>query len=90
MNGKQATTELEVTELVENDYVRIVSDAGGTLWDTVFKVKQQGEEVDMNMRMDVRPHNVAAKFITPLIMRFVSDAVGSDMDAVKKYCERDV
>lgn len=88
MNGREASTELEVTELVENDYVRIVSDAGGTLWDTVFKVDPKGEEVEMTMQMDVRPHDLFAKFLTPLILNMVGNAVASDMDAVKQHCEQ--
>lgn len=88
MNGKEVTTELEVTELVENEYVRIVSDAGGTLWDTVFRVKQNGEAVEMNMQMDAIPHQVAAKIITPMILGMVSKFVQQDMDSVKEYCER--
>ena len=38
MMGREASTELEVTEYVENERVRIVSEAGGALWDTVFTV----------------------------------------------------
>ena len=38
MRGREATTELEVTEYVANERVRFVSDAGGTIWDTVFTV----------------------------------------------------
>ncbi|MCE2540939.1 MAG: SRPBCC family protein [Acidobacteria bacterium] len=34
MMGREASTELEVTEYVENERVRIVSEAGGALWDT--------------------------------------------------------
>lgn len=32
-------TELEVTEFVENDHVRYVTDSHGTVWDTVMSVK---------------------------------------------------
>ena len=38
MGGKEATAEMEVTEYVEGDRVRIVSDTGGTVWDSVFTV----------------------------------------------------
>lgn len=40
--GVEASTELEVTEYVENDRVRIVSEAGGAVWDTVFTVSPAG------------------------------------------------
>jgi carbon monoxide dehydrogenase subunit G len=87
MNGKEASTELEVSELVENERIRLVSDAGGTFWDTVFAVKPQGDHVEMNMHMDARPHNALARLVTPLILGMVSKAVESDMDAVQRACE---
>ena len=87
MNGKDASTELEVTELVENEHVRMVSDAGGTIWDTVFRVKQKGDSVEMNMRMDAIPHNFPAKVICPMILGMVGNFVEKDMDSVKEFCE---
>ena len=39
MKGKEAVTELEVTEYIENERVRFVADSHGTVWDTVFTVK---------------------------------------------------
>ena len=52
MNGREASTELEVTEHVENDHVRIVSDAGGAIWDTVFTVSPSGKGTELTMVME--------------------------------------
>ena len=42
MKGKEATTELEVTEFIENDRIRLVADDHhGTVWDTLFAVKAE-------------------------------------------------
>lgn len=87
MNGREAATELEVTELVENEHVRIVSLAGGTLWDTVFTVAGRGEATDMTMVMRAIPENLFARLMVPAILPMVSRAVQSDMDSVKNYCE---
>ena len=38
MHGKERSTELEVTEYVENERVRMVADTDGTVWDSVFVV----------------------------------------------------
>lgn len=35
MNGREASTELEVTEYKENDHIRRVADSHGTVWDSV-------------------------------------------------------
>lgn len=88
MNGKEAATELEVTELVENRHFRLVSDAGGTIWDTVFRVQEKGKSVEMNMQMDARPHRVFARIITPMILGMVSKFVEQDMDSIKAFCEQ--
>ena len=40
MNGKESMTELEITEFAENRLVRYLSEAGGTIWDTIFQVEE--------------------------------------------------
>lgn len=87
MNGKEASTELEVTELEPNRLVRIVSVAGGTEWDTVFTTAQQSDATLMTMKMAARPMSFLSRFLVPLILPIVSRAVEADMDAVKEYCE---
>lgn len=82
--GVEASTELEVTEYVENDRVRIVSEAGGAVWDTVFTVSPAGGRTELTMTMDARP----AKLTLPVVMRMIRKAVISDVDAVKAFCER--
>ena len=88
MMGSEASTELEVTEHVENERVRIVSEAGGALWDTVFTVVPDGEGTELKMVMDARPRTTSARMTLPLIIGAVRKAVEQDMDAVKSFCER--
>ncbi|MEL7497489.1 MAG: SRPBCC family protein [Planctomycetota bacterium] len=87
MNGRESTVELEVTELIENDRVRMISDAGGTIWDTVFTVSQVADKVTLDMNMDVRPHTLMARIMTPWIRGMVVKGVENDMDAIKQFCE---
>ena len=87
MNGKEASTELEVTEYVENERVRLVADSHGTVWDTVFTVKPAGDSTELTMVMDARPYKLAAKLMNPMVKGMIQKAIESDMDAVKKYCE---
>ena len=88
MMGREASTELEVTEYVENERVRIVSEAGGALWDTVFTVGPDGEGTELKMVMDARPQTLSARMTVPLIIGTVRKAIEQDMDAVKAFCER--
>lgn len=87
MHGREATTELEVTEYAENERVRIVADAGGTVWDTVFTVSPDSDGVQLTLTMDARPYRLLSRVVNPFIKGFVRRAIESDMDAVKTYCE---
>jgi len=87
MKGREHTVELEVAEYMDNDRVRMISDAGGTIWDTMFTVANGVDNTTLEMRMDIRPHKLLARLMTPLIRNMVVKGVESDMDAVKAYCE---
>ena len=87
MNGREATATLKVTELVENESLRIISDEGGTEWDTKFQVSAQDGQTQMDMEMEARPQKRVAKFLTPLILPMVEKFVIQDMELVKSYCE---
>ena len=87
MRGREHSQVLEVTEYVENDRVRMVSDAGGTIWDSLFTVTSDGDGTLLRLEMDARPHTLVARLVTPLIRGMVTKEVGKDMDAIKTYCE---
>lgn len=87
MNGSEQTVELEVAEFAKNDRVRMISDAGGTVWDTLFTISQQSDYVMLEMRMDIKPHTWFARLTTFLIRGMVAKAVEADLDSVKSYCE---
>jgi carbon monoxide dehydrogenase subunit G len=87
MKGREASTELEVTEYEPHERIRLVADEGGTVWDTVFEVSAVGDGSTVSMVMDARPHTRFAKVTTPLMKRMIAKVVEGDMDAVKEYCE---
>lgn len=89
MGSRRATTELEVTEYVQDERVRFVSDAGGTVWDTTFSVEPErdGRGTRLLMVMEARPHKLLAKLTTPLMKRVIARAIAADLDAVKAYAE---
>lgn len=87
MNGRIHTVELEVAECIDNDRVRMISDAGGTIWDTMFTVAKGSDNVTLEMQMDIKPYTLFARIMTPLVRGMVVKGVESDMDAVKAFCE---
>lgn len=88
MNGREGTTVLQVTEYVENEKVRIVSDAGGAIWDTLFTTEPVGSGTELAMLMEARPHTLLARISTPMIKGMVAKGVAADLEAVKEFCER--
>jgi carbon monoxide dehydrogenase subunit G len=88
MKGREATTELEVIDYLENEHIRMLSDSGGTIWDSLFTVQKQDEnKTQLSLIMTAKPYKFLAKIINPLIKGMVSKAIESDMDAIKEYCE---
>jgi ribosome-associated toxin RatA of RatAB toxin-antitoxin module len=87
-NGKESTTDLKVTEYVENDHVRIVADSGGTIWDTVFTVRPAGDHTELTMAMEPRAYKLIPKLVNPVLGPMIRKAVEQDLDAVKIFCER--
>ncbi len=88
MGKRQASTELEVTEYVPNQRVRMVSDQGGTIWDTIFLTTATADgSVLLSLEMDARAYKLAAKLFNPLIAGMIRKAIEKDMDCVKSHCE---
>lgn len=87
LNGRQISTALEVTDYQPDTSVRIVSDAGGTLWDSLFEVSPDQDGTILTLTMAAQPHNLIARMTLPLIMRMVNRNLATDMDHLKSYCE---
>ena len=87
MNGKEATTELEITEYVENDHVRMVAESRGTVWDTLFTVTSEGGSTTLTTRMDAKSDKLFSQVMNPLIRGMIAKAVEKDMDLLKAFCE---
>ena len=88
MGKTEATTELEYTEFVPPERVRIVADSGGAIWDTVMTVApgEDGGSV-LTMVMEDRPYKLSAKMIIPVMRKAIAKHLEEDMDRVKVFCE---
>ncbi len=88
MNGKRMSNELEVKEFVPHCRARLVADAGGTIWDTVYDLEEvEIGKTHLTLTMHARAYRLLPKLLNPMIMRFISKAVATDMDHVKSHCE---
>jgi uncharacterized protein YndB with AHSA1/START domain len=88
MKDKERVTELEVTEFVENERIRLIAESEGTVWDSLFTVRPDGARTVLTMTMEARTDKLIMKIINFTISGMVQKAVEGDMDAVKEFCER--
>lgn len=88
INGREATTELEVTEYKENEQVRMVADSHGTIWDSVFTVKTVEGGTELKLVMEAKPYRFLSRLMNPFMKGFIKKALEKDMDAVQTYCEQ--
>jgi hypothetical protein len=54
--AKEVSTELEVTECIHNQRVRMVADSHGTVWDSVYTVQQEKEHTKPTLVMDANAY----------------------------------
>ena len=87
MGKRRATVELEVAEYELNERVRIVSDEGGTIWDTLFVVSPTARGARVDIEMEARHHKFMPRLVYPFIAPMIRKAVAADLEAVKAYCE---
>lgn len=86
--GKPSSFEMEVTEFVPEEHVRIVNVTHGTLWDSTFSVRPNGASTVLTLTMDARTDRLIARLMNRLVGPIVQRALERDLDAVKAYCER--
>ncbi len=89
MKGKEATTELEVTEFVANEKIRMVADSHGTVWDSLFTVDTKDSCTELELVMDASSRGIFGRIMNRLIKGMIQEGLEKDMDAVKAYCESD-
>ncbi len=87
MGKKLHKTELEITEHVENQKVRMVADSHGTVWDTLFTVSPAGEKTRLEIKMDARPHKLLPKLLNPLFKGMFRKGMAKYIDQIAAYCE---
>lgn len=87
MRDKEMVTELEVTEWTDDRHARMVSGSHGAIWDTVFSVEPKGDQTELRLDMDARPHALLPKLLNPLMKGFFRKGMDQHVAHVKAYCE---
>lgn len=87
VKGRESATELEVTEFVQDERIRLIADSNGTIWDTLFTVWESGGQTHLEMMMDARAYRILPRLLNPLMKGLIKSAIAKDIDTVKEYCE---
>ena len=88
MGKREGKSDLEVTEYEAPNHIRLVSDQGGVIWDTIYTVKDLGGgATELKLVMDSRPYKLVPKFMLPIVLLMIKKFVEKDMDRVKEFCE---
>ncbi|MBT8484413.1 MAG: SRPBCC family protein, partial [Phycisphaerae bacterium] len=87
MGKREMVTELDVTEFVENDHVRMVADSHGTIWDTLFEVTPTGGGTELTLTMDARAHKLLPRIMNPIMKGFFKKGIEKHLDSLKTHCE---
>ena len=89
IKGRRSTTRLEVTGYEENHLLRMVTDSHGTIWDSVFALREVDGGTELTLTIDAKAHQLMAQLMNPMVMPAIRSAVASDLELVKAYCERE-
>jgi uncharacterized membrane protein len=91
MFGKEATEEMEITDLQKNAFYTVEADSHGTKYKTVFEFESEDDNSTLvTMTFEGKPYTFGARIMG--IMWFLlkgatKKALGQDMLDLKKYCE---
>ncbi len=87
IDGAEYTNELEITEYVENQHVRIVTSSHGTVWDSFFTVAETDRITTLDLNLTGKTRQLLPMFINPLARTTIRNAIDRDLEMVKKALE---
>ena len=87
MRGRELKTELEITEFVPHEFVRMVADNSDTVWDTTFSIQSMPNASQLTILMHANSKRFAAKLRNACFKWMIKWGVERDIDFVKSHCE---
>ena len=88
MNGKPQVNDLEITELVDDERVRMVTDSHGAVWDSTFLIRPEGDQSSLTITMDARPHKLMPKIMIPIFKGMIGKGLEKDLASISAFCEQ--
>ena len=85
-SGRDGTSEVEVTEFVNGDHLRLQDEALGSAWDTTYSVKDEGGSTLLTMAVQAEPKKLMAKLTMALGMSGYRANMEKHLDAIQAHC----
>ena len=85
MGKREFSSVMTVTEYSPPEAVRLVSTAGGTRWDSVFRFEQADGGCKLSLTMDAQPKNPFAALLNLVIKKSVQRGIDEDMDLIEQH-----
>jgi hypothetical protein len=89
MKDKESTNDLAITDYERDRRVRFVTESHGTVWDSIYTVKEESGSTVLTLTMDATSRQLLPRIMVMLISGVLQKALEGDMDIVKNFCERE-
>ena len=86
--GKTDAFDQEVTAFEPGCRIGLVNVTHGTVWDSVFEVREDGVRSILSLTLDAKTDRLLPRVMFGAIRGTVQKALDDDLDAVKARCER--
>ena len=90
MHGREATEEMEVTELVPNERYALGCESHGCLYRTVFRFTPKDGGTEVDMVFEATPQTLMAKIMSILTrpaLKMIGKVVEQDLEDIKSAAE---
>jgi len=86
-SGRDGTSDVEVTEYVDGDHIRLRDEHLGSTWDTAYSVVDEDGSTLLTMAVEAEPHKLVARLTMALGMSGYSTNMEKHIDAIKAHTE---
>ena len=87
VRGQEFRSELEVTEFIDHEKIRLISDDGGTKWVSNIYTVAKDEGCELRIEMEANAYRLPAMIMNFLCRGLIRKEISKDLDAIKHYCE---
>lgn len=85
MGKRKMTMDFEVTESMPPTRLRIVCDDHGTIWDSVYSLRDHPDGTELTITMDARAYQRLPKLMNPVMRPLFRKGLNQHLDALDEH-----